>query len=69
MTDERTEGLTAPRRLCAGSGKDAAEQPGNVYPHCPDCGRAFSCAGTRASKNSARRGNPWKTGIPRHYVR
>jgi hypothetical protein len=57
-----------PRVLCAGTGEPAEARQGCVYVYCPVCGRDFGTAGTRQSKSSQRRGNPWKTGIPRHYV-
>jgi hypothetical protein len=57
------------RVLCPGTGREAEARQGSVYPHCPVCGRDFSVAGARRSKANARRGNPWKTGVPRHYHR
>lgn len=54
--------------MCSGSGEAAEARQGSVYPHCPACGRDFSVAGTRRSKSNARRGNPWKDGIPRHLI-
>jgi hypothetical protein len=60
---------SSPRRvLCAGTGEPAEARQGCVYAYCPACGRDFGTAGARQSKSSRRRENPWKTGIPRHYV-
>ena len=59
---------TAHHRLCPGTGQPAIAKPASVYPYCPVCDRAFAVAGTRRSTTNLRKGNPWQTGIPRHYV-
>jgi hypothetical protein len=61
--------MQAKRSTCPGSGQKPEARHGDLYPCCPVCGRRFDVAGTRRSKAQARKGHPWRDGIPRHYTR